>query len=352
MTIYDKHLTRSAAALIAAGTHLQRKDAGDPFDLLAKRFGDHASETLKRIGETDTRISGVAAQLAEIEQKMARGGGNGQPVTPDSWGEQFTKAPGLADFAGEHSRPSRFRLQMKTTITTGATSGGSLDVPQRDMAITMPRRRLAVRDLLPVIQVSSNSVEYPKQTTRTNAAAPVAEGAVKPESAYAFQLQTVNTQVIAHWIPASRQVLDDAPQLRGIIDGELRYGLALAEETQLLYGDNTGANLNGMVPQATAYVAPFTVPSPTMIDLLGLAIVQAALADFPPDGIVIHPSDWMRIRLTKDADGKYIFGDPQRAVEPTLFGLPVVATQAIDVDKFLVGNFQAAATLRSLGRPG
>lgn len=82
-----------------------------------------------------------------------------------------------------------------------------------------------------------------------------------------------------------------------------------------------------------------------MIDTVGLAILQNALADFPADGIVMHPSDWMRIRLLKDADGKYILGDPQAVITPALFGLPVVATQAMAADKFLVGNFQAAATL-------
>jgi hypothetical protein len=41
---------------------------------------------------------------------------------------------------------------------------------------------------------------------------------------------------------------------------------------------------------------------------IGLAILQNALADLPADGIVIHPSDWMRMRLLKDGDGKYILG--------------------------------------------
>lgn len=39
---------------------------------------------------------------------------------------------------------------------------------------------------------------------------------------------------------------------------------------------------------------------------IGLALLQNALADLPADGIVIHPSDWMR--LLKDGDGKYILG--------------------------------------------
>ena len=72
---------------------------------------------------------------------------------------------------------------MKGTLTTGATSGGSLAVPTRDPAAAMlPKRRLTVRDLLTVLRVSSGSVEYVTQTTRPGAAATVAEGALKPES--------------------------------------------------------------------------------------------------------------------------------------------------------------------------
>jgi Phage capsid family len=77
---------------------------------------------------------------------------------------------------------------------------------------------------------------------------------------------------------------------------------------------------------------PFASSPPTSPDVLGLAILQASLAAFPPDGIVMHPSDWRRIRLTKDFEGRY------------LFGLPTVPTQAIVADRF-VGSFQAAGTI-------
>ncbi|GLS35377.1 nucleoid-structuring protein H-NS [Mesorhizobium tianshanense] len=303
-----------------------------------------AEETLRRLGGTDQDISGLKGQLAEIRQQLARGSG-WEPAKPETWGEQFTQHKGLEAFRDEHSRPGRFRVDMKTTLTNDPASGGSLGVPTRDAPAMMPRRRMAVRDLLPVVSVSSNAVEYPAQTGRTNNAATVAEGAAKPESALAFVLRTLPTQVIAHWIPASRQVIDDVPQLRDIIDGELRYGLALAEEAQLLNGDGTGSNLNGLVTNATAFAAPFVITTPTMLDTIGLAILQNALADFPADGIVMHPSDWMRMRLLKDADGRYILGDPQAVITPALFGLPVVATQAMAVDKFLVGSYQQAGTL-------
>lgn len=281
----------------------------------------------------------------ELEQKMDRRGSGGERAT-ETWGEQFVNADGLKAFADEVSRPSRFRLEVKTTITTGTTSGGPLGgAAYRDGANALPQRRMRVRDLLPVVGISTGAVEYPKQTTRTNAAATVVEGDAKPESALGWTMETVTPKVIAHWVPASRQILDDAPQLRDTIDNELLYGLSYAEEAQLLNGSGVGENLDGLVTNATAYSAPDGLVAGQMLDIVALAILQNALAEEAADGIIIHPSDWMRMRLLKDADGKYILGDPAASVQPVLFGLPVIATQAMTVDKFLVGNFRRAATL-------
>jgi HK97 family phage major capsid protein len=65
----------------------------------------------------------------------------------------------------------------------------------------------------------------------------VAETALKPESDMKFELDNVPALVIAHWTKASRQVLDDLPQLMGIIDTEPLDGLALKEDLQILSGD-------------------------------------------------------------------------------------------------------------------
>lgn len=291
-------------------------------------------------------VEAKAAQAIgqELEQKMAsmRFGG---AQTPRSWGGQVIDSEqikSLRELTG--SQPGRVRVEVKD-VTSASASGGSLVVPERQAVNGMPRRRMQIRDLMDPIDTTSGSIEYAHQTTRDNQAAPQVEGALKAESNYAWELRDLPIRTIAHWTKASVQILADAPQLQSLIDTELRYGLGLAEEDQLLNGDGTGANLNGMVTNATAFVDPLALSSPTMIDTLGTAILQVALADFMPNGIAMHTSDWMRIRLLKDADGKYLLGDPGEAIEPRLFGLPVIATTSMEIDKFLVGDFARAATL-------
>ncbi|WP_018262367.1 phage major capsid protein [Methylobacterium sp. WSM2598] len=344
----NTHVTPGIRAARAAGNLLRQKDATG-LDAVIRAIEDNnraVDARLKSVEQLTSGVAGISDQLTELEQKMARPRGLGTTAAPLSWGEEFTASPELKAFAQETSRPGRLRLEMKTTITSATNSGGRLTTPTRDDVVTLPKRPLVVRDLLPVIPVSSGSVEYPKQTTRTNnAAIQAAEGDAKAESAYAFDIATTPIRTIAHWVPASRQILEDAPQLAGIIDSELRYGLAVREDAQLLSGDGTGSNILGLIPQATAYSAPFTMTAPTMLDQVALAVLQCSLADFPPDGIVMHPSDWMRICLIKDAGGLYLIGAPGSNTPKTLWGLPVVTTTSIAADKFLVGAFQQAATL-------
>ena len=339
MTHHDNNLH----ALKAAGDHLRTKDGeSDPFEMLAKKFGDMTDATLKRMDHASQALEELDERLDYIEKVANRPGAGAKAAM--TWGEELTRkgAGELADLS--RSGRGQVGVEVKSITSVGA-SAGSLDIPQRDALVPMPRQRLMVRDVLNVIGTSSGTIEYAVQTARTNAAAPVAEGALKPESNYAWELRNTPTRVIAHWVKASTQILSDAPQLSDLVDSELRYGLALEEETQILYGDGTGANLLGLIPSATAHVDPLSLASPNGIDKIGTAILQTGLADFVPSAVIMHPADWMRLRLLKDADGHYILGDPQAVVTPNLFGLPVVATKAMALDTFLVGDFLAAATL-------
>lgn len=314
------------------------KQHTDAVEVQLGALSDEVKDALKEVGF-------VKSMTEDLEQKLSRLPDNIADDKPQSPGAQFVEAEEVKSFIGNASSGRRLSVEVKA-ITTATGSGGALFSPQRDMNVPMPQRPLRVRDLLPVVPVTSGSVEYPRQTTRTNSAATVAEAATKPESALAWELVAVPIRTIAHWILASRQVLDDAPQLQGIIDNELLYQLGYVEDAQLLTGGGTGTDLSGIYTQATAFAAgSLVVASPQYIDVIGAALLQQALTDLPPDGIVLHPADWMRIALTKNADGDYLVGNPQDVLEPRLFGKPVVPTQGMTAGNFLVGNFAGSATL-------
>ncbi|MDX0462139.1 phage major capsid protein [Sinorhizobium medicae] len=317
------------------------------------------AEAAKGVGMTDDlkekadesllKMNSLTEQVAEIEQKLARGGGK-KTTSEKTIGEQFVEDQGVKDWAQSSPSKGKADVRFKATITSATTdtagaAGAAVETTRLPGILALPQRRLTVRDLISPGRMDGNSLEYVRETGFTNSAAPVAETAAKPESDLKFDLVTTSAKVIAHWMKASRQILDDFSQLRSIIDQRLLYGLAYVEEGQLLNGDGTGQNLHGIIPQATAYAAAFTPDAPTAIDTLRLAQLQAALAEYPATGHVMHPTDWARIELEKDTTGRYIIGNPQGMIGPTLWGLPVVATQAIAVDKFLTGAFRLGAQL-------
>lgn len=318
-----------------------RLEKGEQLTASAKQSAD---EALVKFNE-------LSATMTEIEQKLARrGGGDGQNERK-SIGRMFVEADDVKAFM--ERCPSKGSVQfgtkaLITSLTTDALgSAGDLIVPDRqDGIVAPPERRMTVRDLITPGRTSSNAIQYVQETGFVNAAATVAEGGLKPQSDLKFDLLTKNVATIAHWVQASKQILSDAPMLESYIDGRLRYGLAYAEELQLLKGDGTGTNLLGMIPQAVAYSPPLTPPAgTTMIDMLRYAMLQAVLAEYPSTGHILNPIDWARIETLKDAAGGYIIGDPQGGTSPRLWRLPVVETPAMTVDKFLTGAFKLAAQI-------
>ena len=297
-----------------------------------------------------TTMNGFKARVDELEQKLARHGEDDGNQEQKSFGEQFVESQNFKGLAESGSQRGRADMQFKATITlatanAAGSAGATVQTNRLPGIVAQPDRRLTVRDLITPGRMDGNALEYVRETGFTNAAAAVAEAAKKPQSDLQFDLISTTAKVIAHYVKASRQILSDAPMLASYIDGRLRYGLAYKEEQQLLNGDGTGQNLLGIVPQATAFAAPFALVGATTMDTLRLAMLQAVLAEFPATGHVLNPIDWARIELTKDSEGRYIIGQPQGVASPTMWGLPVVSTQAMASGKFLTGAFRMGAQL-------
>lgn len=315
----------------------------------AQKGIDQSDAAKAKTDEALTAMNEAKARLDDLEQKLARGGGS-DDERAKSIGEQFVESEGFKSFeATGFSKSARGGdLQIKATLTSATTDaagsvGDAVNQTRLPGILPLPQRRMTVRDLLSQGRMDGSTLEYVKETGFTNSAAPVAEGAAKPESDLKFDLVTTSAKVIAHWMKASKQILSDVSQLRSVIDERLLYGLAYAEEQQLLNGSGTGQNLLGIIPQASAYSAPITIAGATSIDQMRLAMLQAALAEYPATGHVMNPIDWAFIETLKDSEGRYIIGNPQGTASPTLWSLPVVTTQAIAVDKFLTGAFKLGA---------
>ncbi|MEL7363514.1 MAG: phage major capsid protein, partial [Bacteroidota bacterium] len=218
-----------------------------------------------------------------------------------------------------------------------------------------PDARLAMRDLIPGGTTNKDAKTYRRVTTRAGNAAPTASGTALPESNIVIERVTDAVRAIGHYIVIDEDDIADVEGLRSLIDAEMTYGLRKIEDQQILTGDGTGQNLNGLIPNATAYSAALEtalgISNLTIIDELQVSLTQLLNADYAGTGFVLHPQDWGKIQTRKTTDGAYIFVNPVNSTTPRLWGLPVVATTQMAVGAHLTGDFTAAAQLFDRLRP-
>ncbi|AKA37708.1 phage major capsid protein [Yersinia ruckeri] len=319
----------------------------------AKNSGQLSAETKTAVDKIATEFNALTEanktlkfSLGELEQHVAQMPLANAVNAVQSIGQIVVSAENVKAFAASIEGGKRISVPVSAALLSTGVAEGVVE-PQRLPGIdTAPKQRLFIRDLIAPGRTGSPAIFWVQQTGFTNAAKVVPEGTAKPYSGIEFATKITPVTTIAHMFKASKQIMDDFAQLQSTVDAEMRYGLKYVEEQEILFGDGTGAHLHGIVPQATAFAAAFKVAQQNGIDDLRLAMLQAQLARFPASGHVLHFIDWAKIELTKDTLGRYILANPTGLTGPTLWGLPVVATEtAAFKGKFLTGAFNAAAQL-------
>ncbi|WP_447722850.1 phage major capsid protein [Edwardsiella tarda] len=319
----------------------------------AKKTGQLSAQTKETVDKMAVELNALRdaektlkASLGELEQHVAQMPLANAKGVVESVGQVVIGSEALKAFSSSVEGGKRISIPVSAALLSSNVPEGVVE-PQRLPGIdTAPKQRLFIRDLIAPGRTGAPAIFWVQQTGFTNAAKVVAEGTVKPYSDIQFATKITPVTTIAHMFKASKQILDDFAQLQSTVDAEMRYGLKYVEEQEILFGDGTGVHLHGIVPQATAYKAEFNVDQQNGIDDLRLAMLQAQLARFPASGHVLHFIDWAKIELTKDTLGRYILANPSALTGPTLWGLPVVATEtAAFKGKFLTGAFNAAAQL-------
>jgi len=265
----------------------------------------------------------------------------------------------------EKARVQSAPMGVKALITgaSDTSAGAWVSNDVQDIYEGLGRRELTVRDLISVRQTESDTVEYVRQTAQLTAAAPVAEattaagptantttgalenaagGGYKPEGSIEFEKVTATVKTIAEWVPATKRGLADASQLRGLIDDELRADLAEEEESQILNGSGSGENLTGILSTSGIQSQAWATDLATTIRK---AKTKArTIGRVVPNGIVLNPEDAERLDLLKGTSNDHYYGPGPFAPAGirTVWGMPIVESEAIAAGTGLVGDFSKA----------
>ena len=193
-------------------------------------------------------------------------------------------------------------------------------------------------DIIPPGQTNSSAVVYMEETTYTPAAAERAESAAYAEATFELTQRTDNVRSIGASVPVTDEQLADVAQVRSYLSQRLTFGIRQRLDVQMIKGDGTAPNLSGITDRTGLLTqAKGTDNVPNAIYKAMTKVVATGKAF--PSHLVIHPNDWQDVRLLQSTDGIYLYGHPSQAGPITLWGLPVVVTNATTENTAVVGDF-------------
>lgn len=332
-------------------------------------------ETLQKQWEQAVEMEGEAAPsrknpFSGDDDDGRNGNGKDLPFEVDEYGQVLVKrdvkSPGqifaeskelkalrdsgvlTMDKGRVHSGPVEVvsRDNVKTLLTGGGAPGTQILRPMRLPGILpLLQAPLNITGLLTVGATDNNVIEWVRQSAISNSAAEVSEATAttgtsgtKPESGMTFVIDSTICQNIAHWIPATKQALEDMPQLRTIVDGMLTDGVARRLNSQVLLGNGTAPNLKGIL-QYAVLVQGFVND---MFESLLRGITAIRLAFFEPTAVLMNPADFISMRLLKMTTGEYYFGPPSQTGVQTVWGVPIITDPLQTAGYATVGKWDEA----------
>lgn len=321
------------------------------------RVEDIPLDEAKSLVEWNTEMNELGEQIKQLIQlddiRKSIGSSAAQFIVPNGDGSTTPEAKaqdaildneGFKAFVGRGGQGT-FSLELnpesKTLVTL--TNGGTPQNARLPRVEPLPVERRTVADLMMQGTIDRGTLEYYEETTLTNAAVEVAEGAAKPEAALAWTLRTESLSKIAVWIPATTESLSDISWLRSMIENRLVYMVERRKEAQLMNGDGTAPNISGITDRVGIQTQAKGADPVFDAILKAMTLIQVN-SFYEPDAIVMHPNDWRDLVLTRTADGLYILGNPNEATaQNRLWGLEVRVTTAQTENTAVVGAFGTAA---------
>lgn len=317
-----------------------------------------AQVSAERFDELAEQQAKLAKQLLDLQQK----GLNlniPQKKAVKSIGEQVVDNSAFKSYLAGSATKCRFEITEAKADDQGATvelenpmltpGDGVLPTYRRPGILPKSVRPLSIEALFPSSPISGNSFEYVQEKGFYNGANAVKEGSQKPFSSIKFEVKTGKVHTVAHLAKVSKQMLEDAPALISYLNNRMTYGVDLVVEDMLISGEGGENELSGIFTEGNYTPVNATAgdlgSAPNLYDLILFAKSKIQQAYFRPNMILLNPADWVKMLFVKNSSGDYYLSGPVNVAAKTLWGLPVLDSQAIPEGKFMVVDTTQAATV-------
>ena len=328
----------------------------------AKQIEEHLE---KAINPLKSEIDGLKqykmdAEKAAVENQKALDDliAKGKNVIVDgSTKSQFAQAfEAQKDALANYTKNGRKAIQfeMKTVGNIGANSNISVSGTPAFIpgpALWEPGRKpyemKHVRDFMRVVPQGSGTDAYViRDAGGEGGPTSVGVGAAKPQSDRDWGKTLVPITKVAHYYKVPEEYLADIPWMQDEITG-VGVEELLAKEDSMFLTNSAGGEFLGLNQtfNSTAYSTPTSLAGlftgsieANNYDVLVAAWTQLRNLKSAANAVLLHPSDYAVMILSKDTTGNYLFGAPNQNI-PNLFGAPIAPHTAVTSDKFFLGDF-------------
>lgn len=301
------------------------------FDALVAEAGDLKAKHERSVA--DQAALADLSNLAEIETPAADAAG-GVEKPKGSLGAQFVESEQYKALmkAYNGSIPSNQRIQMdaaRLDLRNALITDPGLSNP----SVRVSPVELSVVDLFQAITVIDDSPQAVKTftSTWTDAAAVVAEGALKPEASLEWDDVDFTLKTIAQWVPVTNQALGHNPTLRSRIDTYLVNGIRAKMQAQVT---DALAAATGVQTQAFA-----TDVRTTLRKALTKAQVAQAQLGGGPIAMLLSAQDAEAMDLEAMASAFAVPGQGPAQVQ-TAWRTPLVVVGAVPSGFAYVGDLK------------
>lgn len=224
-------------------------------------------------------------------------------------------------------------------ITSGSLTHYGVDV---DSVIGVaPRAESVIRKYANVSPTNSRSLVYVDYVSGEGDAAWVPEGGLKPAMDATLEEKTVTAGKVAVTAKFTEEAVSDFPSFVSEVQTEMINKLGLREEQGILNGSGTGGEIKGVASEMPAFALDnLEVEKPNNFDAIVAGYTQVVSDSemaYRPNLVLVHPIDYAKLQLAKDANGSYL--RPFQYNGELIPGMRIESTTGIEIGEFIVGDY-------------
>lgn len=238
-------------------------------------------------------------------------------------------------------------VKANTPITSNVTTTG---VPMSPGVVfdpsisTPPLAESELRQFANVATINARTIIYTQLKDSTGDAEWVPEGGLKPSMTASIEEKSITAGKVALTATVTDEVITDLPQLVAEIRSEIIYKIGVAEEEGILFGSGSNGEIKGVFSDIPEYsLTSLKVARPNNFDAIVAAytqIVSTSKRNYTPNLVRVNPVDLANMKLTKDANGAYLFPPFTLQDGSLISGVQIKPSTTITEDEFFIGDFR------------